>query len=396
MLARQESMVYVSVNEMRRVFAGAFDRGALDGSIPDGTRRGGSRDRAAGKEESMGMKQYFEGLGCLLKCDNGVSIDFMETSQHGRLLDSVRGKRVYIPDLKRVFQGWPGIDVPKANANLGALELAVNERLRSVYLDERKQRKLKAADFALFSALWWPSAPFEELCTLAFFIIWLFTWDDEVDESTGSFTDGLEAAQGFREHTVRYIAEFLGVTDQYTLDQPSNEIIGNQRERFFRAIVHFIMMTQKEQEMRLSDRIPSLAEYWSYRMGTSGVYTAMALVEYSTMSHLPRMILDAPLMQVICDETTVIIAVTNDILSLKKEIEDGSVGSIVPLTTASGKSVQESVDEAVDILEKSRHRFDKAAEDLLASSGATAVTRNSLSSFIDVCRSNCVGNLIWR
>jgi hypothetical protein len=53
-----------------------------------------------------------------------------------------------------------------------------------------------------------------------------------------------------------------------------------QRRVFFEEVRRFVEMTQREQEIRLSGRIPSVGEYWEYRMGTSAVGTLMGLIEY--------------------------------------------------------------------------------------------------------------------
>ena len=52
-----------------------------------------------------------------------------------------------------------------------------------------------------------------------------------------------------------------------------------QRRVFFEEVRRFVEMTQREQEIRLSGRIPSVGEYWEYRMGTSAVGTLMGLIE---------------------------------------------------------------------------------------------------------------------
>ena len=45
-------------------------------------------------------------------------------------------------------------------------------------------------------------------------------------------------------------------------------------------MVQFLAKSQHEQEIRLSGRIPTVAEYWSFRMGTSAVGVGVAALEY--------------------------------------------------------------------------------------------------------------------
>jgi hypothetical protein len=85
--------------------------------------------------------------------------------------------------------------------------------------------KLKAADFALFASHWWPNSDFQELRILAFLSIWLFVWDDEIDESTGSLTNDYDASVEFRRQTVIFLEQCLDL-DPYTPRLvPSSSII---------------------------------------------------------------------------------------------------------------------------------------------------------------------------
>ena len=38
-------------------------------------------------------------------------------------------------------------------------------------------------------------------------------------------------------------------------------------------------MSRQEQEVRLRGKVPTLEEYWSFRMGTSAVYVGVAALE---------------------------------------------------------------------------------------------------------------------
>ena len=55
-----------------------------------------------------------------------------------------------------------------------------------------------------------------------------------------------------------------------------------QRKRFLKEIVQFLAGSQREQEVRLSGRIPTVDEYWAFRVGTSAVGVGVAALEYRT------------------------------------------------------------------------------------------------------------------
>jgi hypothetical protein len=171
----------------------------------------------------------------------------------------------------------------------------------------------------------------------------------------------------------------------------------NQCQRFHDEMARFMAASEDEQAGRLTGHIPSLDEYWRFRLGTSAVYIGSAAGEYSISSRIPDTLMrsDAA-MQAIWDETNVIISITNDLLSLRKEMQLDCIDSIVPLVFASTGDVQRAVSEAVGALRAARERFDAAADELLARRYEDEEIRSQVDQFIEVQRSNCVGNLVWR
>lgn len=81
----------------------------------------------------------------------------------------------------------------------------------SLIPSEKKLAKLKSADFALFASNWWPKAEFNELRIVTFLAIWLFLWDDELDEPTGVHADNFETAERYRDETVQFLENSLGL-----------------------------------------------------------------------------------------------------------------------------------------------------------------------------------------
>ena len=75
----------------------------------------------------------------------------------------------------------------------------------------------------------WPQVGFEELRILTFMCIWLFTWDDEIDEPTGSCTDDFEAAQQYRIETIGFVEQCLGLRTSDVPVVPKNAIIESFR-----------------------------------------------------------------------------------------------------------------------------------------------------------------------
>jgi hypothetical protein len=179
--------------------------------------------------------------------------------------------------------------------------------------DRRKLDALRSSDFAFFAATWWPKADYAELKVLLFLAIWLFTWDDEIDEPTGAYSRDLESAEHYRTQTVNRIYQCLGLhAPSGAEDTPTNKIVASfsdigeqlvkaysfgtqhdncsagqvwlttpqdQRQRFMNEIHRFLEHTKREQQIRLCGSLPTMDEYWGFRAGTSAVGVIVAAQE---------------------------------------------------------------------------------------------------------------------
>lgn len=147
--------------------------------------------------------------------------------------------------------------------------------------------------------MWWPLASYERLKTCTFWTVFLFTIDDDVDQSTAKLSKNLEAANRVRNQLYHFIRYILGVPDKETLEWKfdenppcpliqSLEPIGasllsfyNQDQIliFVNEVLYFVNSQQQEQARRLGGIIPSVEEFWETRLGSSAVTTALALNE---------------------------------------------------------------------------------------------------------------------
>ena len=100
-------------------------------------------------------------------------------------------------------------------------------------------------------------------------------------------------------------------------------------------------------------------------------------------------------MQAIWDEKNIMISITNDLLSLRKEVLQGSIESHVPLACAPGATVHIAVTQAVEELQASKDRFEDASIHLIDGHKHEYWLFWQLKDFGGICRNNCVGNLIW-
>jgi hypothetical protein len=96
----------------------------------------------------------------------------------------------------------------------------------------------------------------------------------------------------------------------------------------------------------------------------------------------------------ICDSSDPA-ARSNDILSVKKELEVEQVDSLIPLLTLELGSVQAAVGEASQTLRSSIDSFDKTAERLLSRVSYNESLKSDVQKIVDGCQYACTGNLNW-
>ncbi|PVH82633.1 terpenoid synthase [Cadophora sp. DSE1049] len=403
----------------------------------------------------------------------------VKIDQRQLLLDSIRGKTVTIPNLRPIFEKY----TCAVNPNYEAMIPVVNSRLESLVPNEKRLAKLKTADFALFASNWWPNAEFRELRIVTFLAIWLFLWDDALDEPTGEYADNFEAAQVYRSETEQFLADclglctskeistvvtypafdnlmgfgmyvkkmlleyFLGVSpEEKRTVKPSSgffgsvKILGNQvksavrwtlgmktakkvfpppsshpiiesfrvigdelklaytveqRQNFFEDMKFYIATTETEQRYKLDGKIPTLEEYWEARMGTSAVAACLAMIELVHHIKGPYRSTNHPTLKNLSDESNIIVVIANDMLSLKKEIVQKQIDSLIPLSVPVYGDVQEAIDQAhIDLL-AAVARFDAEAEKILSGPNTTDMSDSELRLFVEGCRNCWVGNFNW-
>lgn len=141
------------------------------------------------------------------------------------LLWSIRSQSIVLPNLSSIFSSYP----LEVNPSLERLRYDVDTWVASSLPqgDSRKVRALKAAEFGYFGATWWPRAPYSRLRILTFLTIWIFTWDDELDEEDGELWDASEDADIFRADTKEFVRCCLGLEDINIGSTPRSPMIRN-------------------------------------------------------------------------------------------------------------------------------------------------------------------------
>ncbi|CAO1606118.1 hypothetical protein XANCAGTX0491_009618 [Xanthoria calcicola] len=332
----------------------------------------------------------------------------LEINARDQLLQSLRGRTLRIPDLPALLQHWPQY----VNLELDRLRGHADTKLQELFPEGGRLKKTRAADTGLFAASWWPYARFEALTIATYLSIWLFVWDDELDSAEfSSLVLDHGRASAFRAETLDFAERCLMVDGQQcTMDAPTNAIIASFRpigeaiskscsahqvEIFLKELRFFIEMTGVEQQVQMTKKLPSIDEYHQRRKGSSAVRVCLAITEYCFGMEIPTNVMNENDMEIIWNETNVIIAGMNDLLSVRKEIMQDQVDSLIPLLYVKHGTLEAATEDLMETLKAAIAAFEEASMRLLDRYFSDPEIHRKLLQFIHGCQCACTANLNW-
>ncbi|KAJ0160015.1 Presilphiperfolan-8-beta-ol synthase [Colletotrichum tanaceti] len=321
---------------------------------------------------------------------------------------ALKGTVIRVPNLYSILKGWP----VKANINYKRLIPVIEDAFDRLVKPSKLREKYRKANYARFVSLYYPHPEWDRVRTLALYIIWLFCWDDAIDQQgTGDLSNDILHAKAHRDNTIRVLEHFLGLAPPKTKlsielqnANPELKVIGDklqmaysfeQRQTFMNQMRRYIDNCHEEQKMRLQGTLPDIESYSELRHGTAAVWTLCALIEYGLSDNIPENIRHMGQIQTIWSETSRAIWITNDILSLRKEIpKEGSesiVNAIPILMKHKGLSPQQAVDDLLAELATSVAAFEEAAGILEQAAGKGG--QDSMKTYCDACRCMVTGSI---
>ncbi|KHN95383.1 Terpenoid synthase [Metarhizium album ARSEF 1941] len=309
------------------------------------------------------------------------------------VLETMKSASLEPPDLDHLFEHWPRATSP----HYRILREEADAFLTWVVPPGRKRESYLASDFAWLFASWFPYAPLEALKILTCANIWLFLWDDEIDAATGSLWDAWDAAEAFRQVTKDFVRACLGLArdtgDPYALADDIRIYSGGKALGRLAKIYGNV-----EQRVRLSDSIQTIEQFCSVRPASSGASQEMCYLPLACgypVLELPGKVLNDAAFQTCWSRCEEIVAYVNDVWSVRREIDDNAIDSLVPLFYAQQGDLDKAWLLTVDMIATKVKEFDDAAESLLRRF-ASAPESPKLTDFVKGCRYICTGNLMWR
>lgn len=210
------------------------------------------------------------------------------------LTKQLKGQTLRLPNLSGFYSQWPYEISPHFDHLKQTIESKIQEWISPS--DEPVRMKARRVDLPVFCATWYPRASLDRLETMAWYSMWLFLWDDVVEDSaipTAANTNTLKV-EWLHEQALKYVAFHLGLSGEAEEPLPPTKYCTLfrhaaaplreactvvERARFYAALQEYMECCEVESGYVRRGELPSTGEYWKHRLGTSSVNTYSALGE---------------------------------------------------------------------------------------------------------------------
>ncbi|KAL2833007.1 isoprenoid synthase domain-containing protein [Aspergillus cavernicola] len=268
----------------------------------------------------------------------------MATS-HETFRESLQGQTVTIPNIYHLLPEWK----PRMHDEYQrARDKALNPWIERWVDDKRTAQKLKSADFGVFAAVWGASASFDVLCTAAKYFAWYFVYDDIFD--CGALKHNTDVLQAYREASLQYFKFILidegefpdlsifdtelqkGLRCWDEVGQHIQEVCSKEtREILCDEMLRYVGSLDNVDSIFSDHGVPSLDQYWDRREATAGVYCVIATLPFIYGVDVTREDVQVQSMKDLWKHTSYFVHITNDMFSMRKEINDGQIENLIPV-----------------------------------------------------------------
>ncbi|KAJ5022170.1 isoprenoid synthase domain-containing protein [Bipolaris maydis] len=339
-----------------------------------------------------------------------LSVAQNEPVKHGdhraQIIARLRGQEIHVPDVHYIYSGWEANLHPDVELSRQHLERYF-ETFISTESVRKKQRKV---DNALCAGQFWPRVSSDKFLVLGELVAWFFFWDDEID--CGTLTDDSDKTEAYCDDTLNFIRHCL--QPELEGDVPAPGRLHNcgpwvnmgramqegqskeARDRFAAAIYDFVMGVRVSQAT-WTRGMSTLEDYTARRLRTVGTNPCVAVIQWAYGLTLPPSVWDHEAMVSITREVAISDFLWNDIVSLRKEIDDGDIDSAIPVMVWNeGCSAQSAVDRCVKMVEESWERLQEAEKKLMAAhAGDSKDLRDEIETLVGGCKDLIVGHMVY-
>ncbi|KAI9782831.1 MAG: hypothetical protein M1839_004582 [Geoglossum umbratile] len=319
------------------------------------------------------------------------------------ILQNLKGKRIGIPDLFRLLPGWE----VTTHSDVDHISLKVNDWVARWVDDEKRRKKFIRANFGTLAARFYPTVTTTKCIFAGQWLAWLFIWDDEID--CGSLTNDVEGMWKYCEQTRTLVESCRDPSTEDALREVelptvvrafeglgrelTASLSADAADRIFKEVDDFVTATADAGYRREMVGLLHREDYLRERHANGAVGTCSYFLEYLHDLSLTSHIFEHEGIKTIIEETSFQLIISNDLVSLRRELNEGQADSLVPiLVHHEGYTPQGAVDHALDMLRESYDRFVEAEEHLpmVAFDGKVA---EDIGKLVQGCKDLCTGNL---
>ncbi|KAK2006132.1 terpene synthase family protein [Colletotrichum eremochloae] len=307
-----------------------------------------------------------------------------------QILQQLHGQTVRIPDLGKLMVDWS----KDISVHAEAVNSKILESIEIYAVNETVRMRLTKAMLAEQLAGWYPYASSDRIKALTSFQfnfkalqIMLNDCQDFIERSLNVSSTSKPSTTQYQDHdAVVSFAEYAKAVCLHYSDNYS------YRTRIANEAIATLNGYRQEALNRHAGRVPSLDEYLSYREASSCIMQVVVNIEFANGISLPEEVMASAEMQKLYHATVTVLWISNDIVSVRKEIKEGFVENLVVLL-ANG-SMQQGLDATVARLEQEVAAVNEASE-MATARFADTPYRDDVLLLVKNCKNMCMANWIW-
>lgn len=324
-----------------------------------------------------------------------------------------------IPDLTKIAP-WP----VKIHPRREHFRKEINDWISEISHNKKDLTRLLQSDVGGFAAAWAPEADENVAKWIGEYFTWLVLWDDKFDEAIAM--NGTPTASERRESDgkanewQRFALHCIPMTllpEDYknecipaSPDEEQNRLFWifkahiaaplveaydhERRVLVTEEIKNYFKGVERECEIASWEDLPTIEQYWEYRMGAISFRFLLVANEFAANVRLPISLLKDPEMDNIWNAALEHTFLVNDLLSAYKEILNEEVGFLAILG-ANGACLQDAVNITVKAIAAAVKNFETSAETLMDKVKDDEKILEDLKKYLDNCRMSCQGNITW-
>ncbi|KAL4958124.1 isoprenoid synthase domain-containing protein [Aspergillus filifer] len=287
---------------------------------------------------------------------------------------SLEGQSVRVPNLLKLLP--PG-SIKLHPEYEKAREEELNPWIRRYVDNDTTCRNLQNDEFGLFAAAICADTSYEKLCTVAKFFAWYHVWDDLFDfdtlknESIHGMGENRLISIEYIKHQILPAKNPRPDLSSYPLELQKalmswddvgmhirGECSEGTRELLCTEMVDYMSSVGAVNALFEHRKTPTVEDYWKRRDRDAGVYPGIATILFIAGIDVTAEDVSGSLMKEIWKQTSYIVHIANDMISLQKELDDGQIENLIPVLMLNKNiSVNDALQEAYELAEQNMDGF---------------------------------------